>query len=259
MFAFIVYFSFFYFSFFLFSCLIPLFYVYFFSDTESLNLFFITYYFYFKKIKYFKILFNFFVDPNFIYYIGYFTKLVPFSVFLTFSLYLSPVLLSILKVLITVITTKVFYFFALFFTIIKVYCFDVFNIFKDILALFIFFKNSVFGDFSLLNVAPLLAIYKNFLFSDNFVIFSFFVLESLHHFTFLLLLDVTHFCIENLSSMLGVLLPSRILQTIESNFSYLYDSFLAYFCSIFIKFLDYLIPILNSYLKDLTFFGLLST
>jgi hypothetical protein len=258
-FAFTVYFLFFYFSFLLFSCLIPLFYVYFFSNTESLNLSFIIYFFYFKKIKYLSILFNFFAGPNFIYYAAYFIKLVPFSIFLTFSIYLNPIFLTISKILIKAIITKISYFFIFFLVLIKIYFFEFFNIFKDILTLSIFLKNSVLGGSPSLNLSPFLAIYKNFLFSDNFLIFSFYALESLFRFTLLLLSNIVYFVLGGLSFALKILIPNWFLQAMESNFSYLYDSFLIYFYSTFIRFLDYLIPLLNSYLKDLTFFGLLST
>jgi hypothetical protein len=214
---------------------------------------------YFSDIKYLSFVSDFFFNKNFFFFIPIFLPLMFKFIYLTLSLYFFPFF------------TNIFLFLGLFFfiffgypvlfifSILKIYFFTLFTFFKSVLILIIFLKKLFFIGSSLLGLNSLIDVFKNFLFSDNFIIFLFFILKLVVTQILLFFLFILKFVLSFFIGFIAWLLPPHLFQILSLNFSIFNDFTSAYIYSALIYILNLSITMLNTYLKDLTIFGLLST
>lgn len=256
------YFLIWYVSFFVLSVIIPFLYLYLtdFNFSNFMGSFYLTFIKDFiQNYKYVFPIFDFFFNSNFFYFGGFVFKYVFQYAFFLFNLYLFPSLsyfisLSILKFIsfFTQILINIFFYFISF---LNFYSFFFFNFLKLITIFNLLFKPVTYLFYDL---NAFLDVFKNFLFSDNFFILLWsvfcFVFGSIFNFIMPLFTNVVNF----FSAGFVAILPQFILEPLVSVFSRILDSFLILVFSNFIKFLDLIVFLSNTYLKDLTFFGFLS-
>lgn len=257
-FIFTFYFLAWYISFFLLSIFIPFLYIYAFGpDVGNITeLYYVTY---FNKSKYLSFISNFFFNKNFFYFTPIFLSLTIKFIYSFFSLYVFPFVIPVFFFFIFFILNFFGYPFLFIFSILKIYFFASFIFFKNVLFFFFFLKKLFFVGSSLISLGILIDIFKNFLFSDNFIIFLFFIFKSLGLQVFALFLFILNYILSYFLTFITWLLPLHFSQVLGSNFSIFSDFILTYIYSLLIHALNFVIPLLTIYLKDLTVFGLLST
>ncbi len=259
-----LYFSYFliwYVSFFIFSIFIPFLYLYLADFTfVTIKSFYLAYVVNFvKDYKYLAFIFDFFFGNNFVYY-GSFVFVFFFKyIFILFHLNVFSLFLIILSSLKYYFIKFFIFLFFIFISVIGVYCSSLLDILKNLLIFGVLFKNIFFVGGSLIKINALIDVFKNFLFSDNFIIFLFFIFKIIFVFIFSFLLGILKVFFSFLSYLFLLILPDYLVNYININFSIFSDFFLIKLYSFFITILDWLIPLLNSYFKDLTIFGLIST
>mgnify|MGYP006196200859 CR=1 FL=1 len=255
-FIFTFYFFICYVAFFLISVILPLLYIYVFDFGFDVNLpVKLVYFTYLKDLKYLSPFLSFFFNCNFI-PISFFFILSFKSLYLFTELYLFYFITFILLYLKDFFLDSLLSILLFFFSVIKLYFFLFFKFIKNLFLLFVFFNKVFFSSFKL---DFLIDIFKNFLFSDNFFIFLFFIFQSIVTFFLKIFWWLLCLCFLNLNAFLAWILPTSLNEFLQLNFSILLDFILGFFFSFLIKILDFFIPILNLYLKDLSFFGLVST
>lgn len=257
-FIFTFYFLFIYLLFFLLSFLIPLLYLFIFDSSFTAPISTkIIYFAYLRDIKYFHFIFGSIFNYNFVHFTFYFFNffLKYFFLFVNVFIFWNLNFFYFLKPFI-----YFFYFLDyivfIFLSFLKIYSFSIFEFFKSFFILWGFLK---FFFYKFINLASIFEVFKTFLFSDNFFIFIFWIINNLLNLLFSLGFYIINATFDYLSSVLNFLLPSPAINVIRINITILVDSLLSSFYFILINFLTYFVDIMNTYFKDLTFFGLIST
>lgn len=169
LFVFTTYVSICYIFFFVVSVIVPFLYLYVFDLNFNIPLSTkLIYYSYFRDIKYFYLILNYFFDYNFVFFTFYFVTLSFKFLFLFYESFIYSSLLSLLLTLLYLITYLLIYLLILPLAFLKLYIFPFFKFFKGFLTLALFLKN-FFID--LLSFNHIVDVFKTFLFSDNFFIF----------------------------------------------------------------------------------------
>lgn len=246
-----------YLAFFFISILAPLLYLYLFDLNFNSPLSFkLVYFMFFKNIKYLNIFFDFFFNCNFIFFNLHFFTLflkilflfIESVIFVNMAIFLSNSYFFLLNF---------FYFsFFSFLYFSKFYWFSLFQFFKFFFLFFLFFKNFFFKS---LSVIQIFEIFKTFLFSDNFFIFLFWILNNLISTIFNLLFYFLNLVFQFIIEAHSWLLHISLYSVASANISIILDFFLTFFYLFLTKLLSFITPVLALYLKDLSFFGLIST
>lgn len=210
-------------------------------------------------IKYFSLFYNLFFKANFIFFGFIFFKLVVIIFYLLFEIYIFPILIFFL-----INSFFFFWWWLSYFTLflvsgLKIFFYPVFKILKLLALLGVFLKPLVTFDISMFGLRAFIDVFKNFLFSDNYVIFIFFILKSIVNFFFFNVLYILKVIFSFLSWTLSLFLPPVLLKVFSINLLFFKDLITLNMCTMIINVLDFFINILNTYLKDLSFFGLVST
>lgn len=248
------YFIFWYVFFLIFSIFLPLIFIYF-SDFDFSFTTMSVYLAFLKDYKYLVPIFNFFYSNDYFFFGFFLFKMFCKFTYIFFNLYV----FSIFLFTATIIKYSIIQFFYFFISFLSLHCFFLMKVLKNILLTIIFIKSLLVSWYSSLNVSVLISIFKNFLFSDNFIIFLFLVLKSIFKYFFSLLFNLFSCTVHIICKGFLFFLPDYLINPLSLHFSLLLDFFLIKFYSVIIATLDFLIVILNTYLKDLTFFGLAST
>lgn len=248
------YFVLWYFSFLIFSIFLPLVFIYFSDFNFSLTTMSV-YLAFLSDYKYLTPIFNFFYSNDFFFFGFYVLKVFYKFIYIFFNLYIFPFLFFIIS-MIKYLIMQLFYFFISF---LSLYFFFLFKILKNIWFIVIFVKSLTVSWSSLSSISPLIDIFKNFLFSDNFVIFLFLILKSVFEYLWIFLSSLFGSIINVICTIALFFLPDYLVNWLAIHVSPLLDFFLIKFYSLIIVILDHLIVILNTYLKDITFFGFVST
>ena len=250
LFVFTFYFLFCYVAFFLFSFLVPVLYLLIFDNVSFFSIK-AMYFPYLSTHKLVNIFFSF-SNYNFFFSVKFFFNIFTFSIFYFFHFLLFPFFINLVSYYwyfpIHLLLKPCIYMFV----ILKLYSFYIFCFLKNCLLLITFCLKHFKFDY-------IIDIYKNFLFSDNFFIFLFSICGNLFKVLSFLILYLIKLILHFLNSLLLILIPSYYYNIITSNFSFFRDYFVYHICSVSIPILDSFVFILNTYLKDLSFFGLLST
>lgn len=248
------YFIFWYVFFLIFSIFLPLIFIYF-SDFDFSFTTMSVYLAFLKDYKYLVPIFNFFYSNDYFFFGFFLFKMFCKFTYIFFNLYV----FSIFLFTATIIKYSIIQFFYFFISFLSLHCFFLMKVLKNILLTIIFIKSLLVSWYSSLNVSVLISIFKNFLFSDNFIIFLFLILKSIFKYFFSLLFNLFSCTVHIICKGFLFFLPDYLINPLSLHFSLLLDFFLIKFYSVIIATLDFLIVILNTYLKDLTFFGLAST
>lgn len=257
LFVFTTYVSICYILFFVISVILPFLYLYTFDLNFDIPLSTkLIYYSYFRDIKYFYLLLDYFFNYNFVFFTFYFVNFGLKFLFVFYESFVYFNLLSLFLAFFLYFTNFLIFLAILPFAALKLYIFPIFKLFKGFLILALFLKNFFFN---LLSFSYIIDVFKTFLFSDNFFIFLFWVFKSVFLFFFNLMCTLIHYVLSFFKYVLILAIPPAILEILQINFFLLIDFFLSIFYSFLIKTLNFFIPILNSYFKDLSFFGLIST
>lgn len=256
-FIFTFYISIFYLFFFLISIVLPLFYVFFFdANLDFLITPKLIYFAYLRDLKYFYLLLHYFFNFNFIFFPSYFFIYLCKAAFLFLDLYI----FSFIKEFFIILYLNLFSFFVflkyLFLSFFKIYFFLFFSGIKTLSVYILFLKNFFFFYFDLKNVFE---VFKNFLFSDNFIIFLFWIFEIILSFLLKLIFSFIKIIFFYFNFIMSFFIPESVVEGLRLNFHFLIDFLLSCFYFLFTKLLDNFIIFVNTYLKNLSFFGLIST
>ena len=257
-FIFTFYFLIWYLFFFFLSIFVPVLYMYVAEPgiTNVTQLYYITY---FSDTKYLYFISDFFFSKNFFFFTPVFLSFVLKFIYLVFDLYFFPLISYVFLFIFSHIFSFFSYPILFIFSIFKIYFFFLFSFFKSAFILIIFLKKLFLVGPSLLGLNSLFDIFKNFLFSDNFILFLFFIFKFVSAQVFAFFIVVLKFGLSSFISFFAWLIPAQIFQLLSFNFSIFNDFMLTHIYSILIHTLNFSINMLNTYLKDLTIFGLLST
>lgn len=244
------YFVFWYFSFLFFSIFVPLIFIYF-SDFDFSLTSMSFYLAFLKDYKYLIPVFNFFYSNDYFFFGFFLFKMFYKFIYIFFHLYVLSTFLLVGGFL----KYYVMQFFYFFISFLSLYCFFLIKFFKNVF-LFVVFIKYLFSSF---DWGAIISIFKNFLFSDNFIILLLFVLKSIFKYLISVFFNFFSFLLYIITKIIYFILPDYLGNFLSLHFSFLLDFFLIKFYSFLITILDLLIILLSTYFKDLTFFGFAST